>query len=194
MDKQALILDGGTGDGGETLGAGEIATDALRREGWHVTDLVLREIDIAPCLGCFGCWIKTPGVCVIDDAGRDVARQMVHSDLLVYLTPLTFGGYSSELKKALDRSIPNISPFFRLVKGEVHHVKRYARYPRMVGIGVCSRGRANPDEEELFETLVHRNAINLHAPADGACVISVTEDDDVKLRRIERALGKVIGV
>lgn len=193
MDKQALILDGGIGDSADTRGAGEIATDCLERAGWRVTDLVLREIDIAPCLGCFGCWIKTPGVCVIDDAGRDVARQMVHSDLLVYLTPLTFGGYSSELKKALDRSIPNLSPFFRLVKGEVHHVKRYARYPRVVGIGVCSDGRADPDEEELFETLVHRNAINLHAPADGACVITVTEDDDVRRRRIERALEKVIG-
>ena len=193
MDKQALILDGGLGDGADTCGAGMIADDVLRCVGWQVACLTLREIDIAPCLGCFGCWIKTPGVCVIDDAGRDVARQMVHSDLLVYLTPLTFGGYSSELKKALDRSIPNISPFFRLVKGEVHHVKRYARYPRIVGIGVCSDDRADPDEEELFETLVHRNAINLFAPANATCVISVTEDDDVRRRRIERALGKVIG-
>jgi hypothetical protein len=193
VDKQALILDGGLGDGVDTRGAGMIADELLRRDGWQATRLTLREIDIAPCLGCFSCWIKTPGVCVMDDAGRDVARQMVHSDLLVYLTPLTFGGYSSELKKALDRSIPNISPFFRLVKGEVHHVKRYARYPRIVGIGVCSDDRADLDEEELFETLIHRNAINFHAPADGACVISMTEDDDVRRRRIERTLGKVIG-
>lgn len=192
MDRQALILDGGLGDGADTRGAGRIADEVLRCVGWRVAHLTLRETDIAPCLGCFGCWIQTPGVCVIDDAGRDVARQMAHSDLLVYLTPLTFGGYSSELKKAVDRSIPNISPLFRLVKGEVHHVKRYARYPRIAGIGVCSDDRADPDEEELFETLVHRNAINFHAPADGACVISVTEDDDVMRRRIERTLRRVI--
>ena len=194
MDKQALILDGGLGDGALTRDAGEVAADALRRDDWQVTHLALREIDVASCLGCFGCWIKTPGVCVIDDAGRDVARRMVHSDLLVYLTPITFGGYSSELKKALDRSIPNLLPFFRLLKGEVHHVKRYARYPRVAGIGVCLDGPADPEEEELFETLVHRNAINLHAPADGACVICVTEDDDAKRRRIERVLGEVTGL
>ena len=193
MGKQALVLDGGLGDGADTRGAAEIGTDCLERVGWQVTDLALREIDIAPCLGCFGCWIKTPGLCVVDDAGRDVARQMMYSDLVVYLTPLTFGGYSSELKKALDRSIPNLLPFFRLVKGEVHHVKRYARYPGIVGIGVCSDGVADPDEEELFETLVRRNAINLHAPASATCVISVTEDDDVRRRRIERTLEKVVG-
>jgi hypothetical protein len=193
MAKQAFILDGGLGDGVDTRGAGEIVTDTLECEGWSVAALALREIDIAPCLGCFGCWIRTPGVCVIDDAGRDVARQMMHSDLLVYLTPLTFGGYSSELKKAVDRSIPNLSPFFRLVKGEVHHAKRYPRYPRLAGIGICADRRADPDEEELFETLVRRNAVNLHAPADAACVICVTEDDDITRRRIERALGEVIG-
>ena len=193
MGKKALILDGGLDDGAVTRGPGEIAADVLRRAGWRVEALVLREIDVAPCLGCFGCWVKTPGVCVIDDPGRDVARGMVQSDLLVYLTPLTFGGYSSELKKALDRPIPNISPLFRLVRGEVHHVRRYARNPRLVGIGVCATAPSDPDEEELFETLVHRNAINLHAPAHGAMVVCTTEDDEVKRERIERAIEGVIG-
>ena len=193
MDKRALILDGGLGDGEDTRGAGVIAEDILRRAGWRVTQLVLRETEIAPCLGCFGCWVETPGVCVVDDAGRDVARQMMQSDLLVCLTPMTFGGYSSELKKAVDRLIPNLLPLYRLAKGEVHHAKRYARYPRLIAIGLCSDGRADPDEEELFETLVRRNAINLHAPAHATCVISGTDDDEVRQRRIERALEKGIG-
>jgi hypothetical protein len=144
-------------------------------------------------MGCFGCWIKTPGVCVIDDAGRDIARRMIHSDVVVYLTPLMFGGYSSELKKAIDRSIPNISPLFRLMKREVHHAKRYPRNPRLAGIGICSNGPVDPDEEDLFETLVGRNAINLHAPASAAGVVCIAEEDDIRRRRIERILGRVIG-
>jgi len=192
MLKRATILDGGLGDGALTCAAGRVAADVLQHNGWQVETLALREIEIAPCLGCFGCWVKTPGVCVIDDAGRDVARQMAQSDLLVYLTPLTFGGYSSELKKALDRSIPNISPFFRLVHGEVHHVKRYARNPRVVGIGVRATGPIDPEEEELLEILVHRNAINLHAPRDAACAIRADEDEEGR-QQIERAIGKVIG-
>jgi len=192
-EKNALILDGANELGPDTGRAGGFASDVLRDRDWRVDRLALAGLEIAPCLGCFGCWVKTPGVCVIDDAGRDVARRMIRSDLLVFLTPLTFGGYSSELKKAIDRSIPNILPYFRLVRGEVHHVRRYPRAPRLLGLGVVERGPVDPDEEELLETLIHRNAINFHAPADGSCVVAQSDDDERTRRTIERAVGWVIG-
>jgi len=191
MGKTARILDGGRNDGISTVRAREIAEPILREHGWDVDVLRLAEIDIAPCIGCFGCWIKTPGECVIDDAGRDVARRIVQSDLVVYMTPVLFGGYAPDLKKALDRSIPIILPFFRRVKGEVHHVKRYTRYPRLVGIGVLPD--RNDEEGEIFETLVRRNAINMHAPAVESTVFSATDSDETIVRRIEWALSEVIG-
>jgi len=193
MEKRAMILDGATESGVDTRRAGDVAMDVFRRGGWRVDRLALREVDIAPCLGCFGCWIQTPGLCVIDDAGRDVARRMAQSDVLVYLTPLTFGGYSSELKKAIDRSIPNLSPLFRTVRHEVHHVKRYARYPRLVGIAVSRDRPIDPDEEELFEAVVRRNAINFYAPANAACLVPDGGDDEACRRTIERTLERVIG-
>lgn len=72
--------------------------------GWEVEPFILHDMEIHHW-GCFGCWVQTPGVCVIDDAGRDVARAVIQSDLAVFLIPVTFGGYSSELKKAVDRLI-----------------------------------------------------------------------------------------
>ena len=45
-------------------------------------------------------------------------------DLVIYLTPVTFGGYSSELKRMVDHQIQNISPFFTSVQGEIHHQRR----------------------------------------------------------------------
>jgi multimeric flavodoxin WrbA len=32
----------------------------------------LRELAIAPCTGCFGCWTRTPGECVVEDSARDI--------------------------------------------------------------------------------------------------------------------------
>lgn len=96
----------------------------------------LTDVKIASCLGCFGCWLKTPGTCMIPDAGRDIAKSVVQSDLVITISPITFGGYSYDLKKALDRLIPIISPFFMKIDGEVHHKPRYDQYPVNISIGL----------------------------------------------------------
>jgi multimeric flavodoxin WrbA len=190
MAKTARILDGGRDEDVSTADARRIAESHLSSNGWEVDVLRLADLDIAPCIGCFTCWVKTPGVCVIDDAGRDVARRIVQSDLVVYLTPVLFGGYAPDLKTALDRSIPIISPMFRRVKGEVHHVKRYARYPKMVGIGILPD--RSDEEGDIFETLIRRNAINMHAPAVESTVFCATDSAETIERRIEWALSEVI--
>ncbi|MGZ9135865.1 MAG: flavodoxin family protein [Candidatus Deferrimicrobiaceae bacterium] len=136
----------------------------------HSADLLnLEGIRIAPCTGCFGCWVKTPGACVIDDPGRDVARAALHCDLLVFLTPITFGGYSSELKKAVDRLIPLLSPYFVRIGEEIHHRARYPKYPPILGVGLLPV--ADPEQERIFRTLVGRNAVNYHSPFHMATVI-----------------------
>jgi hypothetical protein len=158
----ALLLDGSL-PGDVQLGevqhalAGELGT-----RGHTTRTLVLREAPIAYCQGCFDCWVRSPGLCRTDDAGRDVARAFIQSDVVVFLTPVTFGGYSSELKKAIDRLICLVSPFFTRVQGEVHHQMRYGSYPRLLAIGVLPEPCA--EEESVFHALVRRNAINMHAP------------------------------
>jgi multimeric flavodoxin WrbA len=168
----ALVLDGSRGT--ECRDALVALQQALAETGHATEVIVLRERTIAPCRGCFGCWVKTAGECVIDDEGRQVARAIARCDLLVYLTPVTFGGVSSELKRALDRMIPNISPFFARVNGETHHQRRYRKSPRLIGLGVLPR--SNREAENTFKTLVERNALNLRAPRIAAAVITPTSD------------------
>ena len=45
------------------------ATDILQANlaSANVSTYRLRDLKVADCLGCFGCWVKTPGQCVIDD-------------------------------------------------------------------------------------------------------------------------------
>jgi multimeric flavodoxin WrbA len=76
----------------------------------QVSVFELQETSIADCASCFGCYLKTPGECVIDDAARDIAKKLAKADLKVFLTPIVFGGYSSELKKAVDRQLGLLLP------------------------------------------------------------------------------------
>jgi multimeric flavodoxin WrbA len=190
MDKNVLILDGRIGDDVVADKPLEFAKEWLSAAHWDVTDLRLSELEIAPCIGCFGCWVKTPGICVIDDAGRDVAKAIVQSDLVIYLTPILFGGYSYELKKALDRSIPIISPMFRKIHGEVHHKKRYARYARVLALGWMDK--LTSEDEALFHSVVQRNGINMHAPKVRFDVFESREDHETMKQRVEWALSEVI--
>jgi hypothetical protein len=165
----ATLLNGALPGDDFTDAAGALLQEMLESQGWDVTSWTLREEKIGYCLGCFECWTKTPGLCRIDDAGREIARSVIQSETAIYLTPVTFGGYSSELKRAVDRIICLISPFFGRIDGEVHHRARYDRYPALTGIGVLPA--PDPAQEQIFRTLIGRNAINLHAPAHGSAVV-----------------------
>jgi hypothetical protein len=183
----ALILDGGRHGALPTAPAHAAVAQALAQAGWHATTIVLREQKIAYCLGCFHCWTKTPGLCRIDDDGRNVTAAMLANDLVVYLTPVTFGGYSSELKKAVDRSICLVSPFFTRIDGEVHHRPRYAGYPSLLAVGVLAS--PDPIQEQLFARLIERNALNLHAPTCGSCIVCTTQPPDAQRAAIAESLA-----
>jgi multimeric flavodoxin WrbA len=167
--------------------AGAALQDTFHAEGWTVTSWTLRDEKIAYCLGCFECWTKTPGLCRIDDAGRDIARSVIQSDLAIYLTPITFGGYSSELKKAVDRIICLISPFFTRIEGEVHHQARYDRYPSLVGVGVLPAPHLA--QEQIFHTLIGRNAINLHAPEHNSAMLYRSQEPVAAATALRSALN-----
>jgi multimeric flavodoxin WrbA len=167
---RALVLNGALG-GDDGLGPiEEVLGSTLAAQGWAVERVRLRDVFIAYCKGCFDCWVKTPGVCATRDGAGAITRALARSDLVVLLSPITFGGYSSELKKALDRSIGIVSPFFTRIHGEVHHKPRYARYPALLAIGVTED--RDPEEARIFTRLVSRNAVNFHAPAHVVAIVS----------------------
>ncbi len=154
---KALILDGSHANDLQTIQI----RNALSRHLPDAETIVLREQKIGNCAGDFFCWVRSPGVCNTDDDNRIIAAKIVQSDLLIYLTRVTFGGYSSELKRMVDHQIQNILPFFTSVHGEVHHQKRYKHYPNLLVIGWM--GEPNVRAESIFRHLVHRNTINMHA-------------------------------
>lgn len=167
------MLDGSRG--GEVLlnAAYEIIEQELKRIGWEVKLLKLRDMKIADCLGCFSCWIKTPGECVANDDGKYIAKTVFSNDLLVFLTPVTFGGYSSCLKKAVDRMVVAFLSSIAKIKGEFRHKMRFKKSPNFVAIGML----AGPDEnsQRLFRALARRNALYLQSPAYASIVLLSTQ-------------------
>jgi multimeric flavodoxin WrbA len=186
---KALILDGSREDESDLKNIKFTFEDELRSVGWDVEVLEARNLKILPCTGCFDCWTKTPGICKIKDDGREVTKKIIQSDLLIFLTPVIFGGYSFELKKALDRSLGIMLPYFTKIKGKVHHKKRYKQYPNLVAVGTLS----DPDsqKEKIFSEVVSRNAINAHSPKHASMVLVKGENTKAISDNIKTLLGKV---
>lgn len=80
---------------------------------------------IHPCSGCFGCWNKEPGVCVIKDGYEDMGKLIHLSDEVFVISRYTYGGFSSFVKNVFDRCLAYVLPHFEIVEGESHHMKRY---------------------------------------------------------------------
>jgi len=147
------------------------------RRGWEFRPQFLRDLRIAPCNGCYGCWIQTPGICVQDDDARPLAAEVIGAHVLAVLTPVTFGCYSSTAKRAIERMLPLLSPFFETVGGEVHHTRRYPRFPDYLALGV----QREPDEEgaRLFADLARRNAVNIRSRIHRAGVFPAGKSAEV---------------
>ena len=121
---------------------------------------------VKPCVGCFGCWVKNPGKCVIPDSDSDFAIRMPHVGEVIVISQLVFGGFSPNIKAVFDRSIGFILPFFTNVDGEMHHKQRYEKRP---GLRYMFYGEHMTAAEKATATkLVKANAINLGAPRYGA--------------------------
>ena len=134
-------------------------TRELTGGGWSVASYALPALIIPPCGGEFDCWLRFPGKCGLKGPHQEILTSIVQSDLLVTVTPVTWGGYNYELKKFMDHIIPFISPLMEKHREETHHVRRYPHPPDMLAIGILEE--PDPVLEGLFESVVRRNVLNL---------------------------------
>ncbi len=90
--------------------------------GWNtITD----NGSIHPCTGCFSCWNRTPGKCVIRDGYENMASLIHQAGEVVVISRYTYGGFSGSVKGVFDRCLGYVLPQFEVTKGETHHRKRF---------------------------------------------------------------------
>ncbi|MHA2392686.1 MAG: NAD(P)H-dependent oxidoreductase [Promethearchaeota archaeon] len=186
---RALLLDGSLKIDAEIQELHSLLVSELERLGYKVENILLRDVKIAACQGNFECWVKTPGECKIHDYGRDIATKMVQSNLIIHFTPITFGGYSSELKKAIDRFIPTILPFFVKRKGETHHTYRYQSRASIIALGYLNS--FDEEQEAIFKELVYRNSLNMGSPIHESIIYIKNQDKSGFMGEFSSILKKV---
>lgn len=118
----------------------------------------LSKCKISNCIGCYGCWTKTPGKCVIRDDAVKIYPKIAASDKIIYVSKIAYGGYDSVMKTMLERAIPVQQAFIRLLDGETHHLQRSVAEKTAVIIGY---GNISYEEQDIFRQLISRNAKNM---------------------------------
>ena len=118
---------------------------------------------ITACIGCWNCWLKTPGQCVMKDEMATSYVDYVKSDTVILLMD-TAQGFINHLSKAFfDRTIPHYLPYIEIVDSECHHVARYKRYPDLV-FYYDTEGLRN-EEEQVIEDYLYRTAYHFQSKA-----------------------------
>lgn len=146
-----------------------------------LTYLDLSKLKIANCVGCFGCWTKTPGRCVIRDDAVKVYPLIAASDRILYVSRIKYGGYDTVMKTILERSIPVQQAFIRLLDGETHHVQRRVLPKKATIIGY---GELSSADRQIFCRLVERNAKNMCFESHTIHFCSEDEVEDVVRREV----------
>ncbi len=123
--------------------------------------LDLRKTELRHCLGCWACWLRTPGHCVHTDL-NEFYRNYLAADKVCFYCEISQGFLSSNMKIMIDRMLPLILPYISWETGESLHEPRYSKYP---AIEVVYKGFFLPSEEEAFNAYWKRTAYMLFAPS-----------------------------
>ena len=147
-----LVLNGSPKKRSDTFRLTDAFLQGLNREGAHEVHIVnVIDQKIAPCRGCFGCWKRMDGHCVIQDGQNAILDLYRNADVIIWSFPLYCYGMPSHLKAVLDRTIPLVK--MKMVKnadGTVRH-EALADFSKIHTVVICGCGF--PHWEGNFESL-----------------------------------------
>lgn len=112
--------------------------EGARRAGAVTETLYLRNYKINHCLGCYGCWLQTPGQCVQkDDMTEKLFDRYLQADLVVLASPIYHATMNARMKLFVERTMPMVDPLKMLPEGAGGVPYRFEKMPRLVALSVA---------------------------------------------------------
>lgn len=114
--------------------------DGLATSEADVRIIDLFNYDIKPCKGCYMCWSKTPGKCIIRDDMDELMEYFLESDIIFLVTPLYHYTMNCEMLKFFERTLPftkygfNNSPL-DLMRNSVRYPEKWKG--KKIGLLTC---------------------------------------------------------
>ena len=108
------------------------------------------DCHIEYCTGCFAC-MHNGGTCIHDDDMKDILREILDSDLLLFSFPLYCYGMPAPLKALLDRTMPLSSMAMKKVGERYEHVGQ-ADFSCLRYMMICGCGF--PNSRQNFEPAI----------------------------------------
>ena len=163
-----LVLNGSPKEKSDTFRLTDAFLKGLNRRQEHEVHIInVIEKDIAPCRGCFGCWQRLDGHCVIHDDQNAILDLYRSADVIIWSFPLDCYGMPSHLKAVLDRTIPLVKMnMVQQADGAVRH-EALADFSRMHTLVICGCGF--PDWDGNFDGLKKMCEVCFGGP-DMVCV------------------------
>lgn len=137
-------------------------------------EVIKPDKDIRHCIGCFGCWMKTPGKCVIHDGYEGTSILMGKCTEMILVSRCYYGSVSPFVKMVQDRAISYIQADFVMRKGEMHHKRRYKN---VITLSAHLYGENITDaEKETASELLQANADNYDGLVKDVCFYKTIEE------------------
>ena len=97
-----LCISGSPRRGGNTDRLLNEAVAGAAGKGAQVKQVILADLDTAPCQHCDGC-IQTGGRCVIEDDMQEIHQDLREFDRFILASPIFFMGVTAQAKIMIDR-------------------------------------------------------------------------------------------
>ena len=177
--KQVLVLDAnGNPAKKEIIASVDRIAERLARSKHNVRYINISEKNIRDCIGCFACWIKTPGRCVLKDDVKELLRTMVHSDFILFVSDIELSHYSPAFYGILNRMMPLSTAYLKILDdGRTVHESRYGNLGIKFGFllegAPCMTAEEVKRQEEYWS---QADAIHFH----GLWLAGKNEDEVVR--------------